>query len=251
MKQFLLMALLAAGCNAGQNVEPELVPPPASGFNILFIGNSLTYWNTMPAMVVALADSARQEKLTWGMVALPDFNLEDHWAEGSALRAIKLGNWDYVVLQQGPSSVEANRAQLIASTTQFNAEIRKVGATAGLYSVWPQLNRQQDFERASESYRMAAQAVGGLFLPVADAWRIALGRDNALQLYSGDGLHPTIAGSYLAALVIYAQAYNKSPVGLPTRLRLPLDGNPVIDVGAQAGQVMQAAAAEAIQAARR
>jgi hypothetical protein len=35
-----------------------------------------------------------------------------------------------------------------------------------------------------------------------------------------NGLHPTVTGSYLAALVMYAKTLNRSPVGLPARLRL-------------------------------
>lgn len=44
--------------------------------------------------------------------SFPDFNLDDHRAQGAAARAIALGGWEVVVLQQSPSSLPQNRAQL-------------------------------------------------------------------------------------------------------------------------------------------
>jgi hypothetical protein len=242
-KQCLLTLAIALGC-AG-NSTTEIPRPPQDGVNVLFIGNSLTYVNTLPAIVSALADSAGVTKLNVGMVAFPDFNLEDHWSRGDALRAIQAGGWHFVVLQQGPSSVLANRAQLIRSAKQFNTEIRRTNARPALYMVWPTIDRQQDFPGASLSYRLAADSVDGMLFPVAEAWRTVIARDPSIALYSSDGLHPSPAGSYLAALVMFQQLYNRSPVGLPARLTLRITGSPTLQVSAQAAQTMQTAAAEA------
>ena len=253
LRNLVLLLAAALGCRASSLTGPidgRFEAPPATGFNVLFIGNSLTYWNTLPAIVSALADSAKVEKLNWGMVAYPDYNLEDHWARGDAKKAIDLGLWDYVVLQQGPSAVLENRQQLITSTRQFDAEVRRHNARTALYSVWPQLRYQSDFPAAIRSYQLAADSVNGLFLPVASAWLAAARLDPAIPLYSSDGLHPTVAGSYLAALVMFQQLYNRTPVGLPARLRLNIEGAPVIQVTAAQAASLQAAAAEAVNAAR-
>ena len=69
--------------------------------------------------------------------------------------------------------------------------------------VWPSRSRRGDFEGVSQSYRAAAKAVGGLLLPAGDAWRSAWAIDERLALYSPDGLHPSNAGTYLAAVVTY------------------------------------------------
>ncbi len=178
------------------------------------------------------------------MVAFPDFNLDDHRAQGAAERAIALGGWEVVVLQQGPSSLPENRAQLRASVAAMTAQIRARSAMPALYSVWPQSSRRADFAPAIESYTLAAQDVSGLLFPVAAAWLAAWERDPALALYSPDGLHPSIAGSYLAALVMYGVLYDQSPVGLPARVRLASG----VDVGVSAAvaTVLQAAAAEVL-----
>lgn len=54
--------------------------------------------------------------------------------------------------------------------------------------------------------------------PVARAWLATWQRDPSVELYS-DGLHASIAGSYLAALVMYARIFERTPVGLPATVR--------------------------------
>ena len=190
------------------------------GRRVLFIGNSLTYFNDLPGIVQALADSAGGDKIAVATVAGPDLALVDHWNDGAAQREIARGGWELVVLQQGPSSTDVNRDSLRTFARRFAEEIAKVSARPALYSVWPTAGRRQDFARAIESYTLAATDVNGVLLPVASAWLSAIQRDAGPELYAADGLHPTVAGSYLAALVIYAKLLDQSPVGLPARLRL-------------------------------
>ena len=212
---------------------------------VLFVGNSLTYANDLPEMVRALA-LASGETLRVGMVANPDWSLEDHWNGGGARSAIRRG-WDVVVLQQGPSSLPESRALLIDYTRRFAGEIRAAGATPALYAVWPSLSRSGDFDRASESYRLAAADVGGTLLPAGEAWRAAWRVDPALALYSPDGLHPSVAGTYVAALVIYARLRNRSPVGSPSTLTLR--SGAVVRIDPAQAEVLQHAAEAAIGAA--
>lgn len=217
-------------------------PPTGPGKHVLFVGNSLTYYNELPAILEALADSAGEVLLETRMVAFPDYSLEDHWNDGRATRTVRKGGWHHVVLQQGPSSVEANRQLLIQYATAFNQVTQQQGGSTALYMVWPTQDRQQDFPRSSESYRLAAQAVNGLLFPVGDAWRDTWTRDASITLYAADGLHPTLAGSYLAALVMYGALYDKTPVGLPGSLRLR-GGGMVSVAPARALTLQQAAAA--------
>jgi hypothetical protein len=184
------------------------VAQPASPTRILFIGNSLTEANDLPAMVCRLARAASRNAVCES-VTKPGYSLEDHWNERDARRAIARG-WDVVVLQQGPSALPESRALLVNYTRRFDAEIRHAGATTALYMVWPSRARRGDFEGVSQSYRAAAKAVGGLLLPAGDAWRSAWAIDAKLALYSPDGLHPSNAGTYLAAVVTY-QVIFKEP----------------------------------------
>ena len=181
---------------------------------VLFIGNSLTAANDLPAMVQRLA-AAAGARIEYQAIARPNFSLEDHWNDGEARRAIARGGWTFVVLQQGPSALPESRRLLIDYTRRFDAEITKSGARTALYMVWPSLARRGDFPAVSQSYAAAAKDVKALLLPAGDAWRAAWAADSTLPLYGPDGFHPSAMGSYLAALVIYEQIFAEPPPATP------------------------------------
>jgi hypothetical protein len=237
-----LLGCLGADTAAG----PE--PPAQDGRPILFIGNSLTYFNDLPLIVEALADSVPgltpAERLAPAMAAFPDYALEDHWANGTAVRAIDQGKWSVVVLQQGSSALEESRVNLRTWTRKFDERIRAVGARTAMYAVWPLASRQFDFDRVNESYTLAATDVNGMLFPVGEAWRAAWRRDPNLELYGPDGLHPSIRGSYIGALVIASIVLEQSPVGMPARLSLR--GGAIVSIPPGDAAVLQEAASEAI-----
>ena len=240
----LTLILLASGCgfpsdgtNPGEDPEPE----PGATTRILFIGNSLTYANDLPWMVEALADSLGIEGVQAEQVAKPDYALEDHWNDGQAARVIQKGGWHWVVLQQGPSAVLANRANLRAYVAAFAPVIRGKGGEPALYQIWPQLVNFADFDASAESYRLAAEDVDGLFLQAGNAWRAAWEVEPQLALYAPDGLHPSVEGSYLAALTIFGAIFHRSVVGAPRGLRVP---GGTFQVSAQRALLFQQAAEE-------
>ena len=192
----------------------------ASELRVLFIGNSLTYTNDLPAVVEAFGKATGQRSFTYKTIAFPDFSLEDHWNSKDSHKAIAKNDWDYVVMQQGPSASQEGRAVLLEYARRFADEIRRIRGRPALYMVWPSASRLQDFKGVSASYRQAAQEVDGLVFPVGEAWLNAWKANPSIALYSSDGFHPSMAGTYLAGLVIYEQLFNKSPLGLPSTLRL-------------------------------
>lgn len=195
-------------------VLPQSTAPKPATQRVLFIGNSLTYVNDLPGMVQSLAKAGGVD-VVCRSVAFPDYSLEDHWARGDAAKAIREGGWSLVVLQQGPSALPESQVLLREFTKRFDTEIRRAGARTALYMVWPSRARSQDFDGVSRSYSNAAADVNGLLFPAGDAWRAAWKRDASLALYSPDGLHPTAAGTYLAALVIVHRAFGIAPSRMP------------------------------------
>ncbi len=202
------LTLSTAGC-AGSPTAP------AGAVHVLFIGNSLTEANDLPEMVRALAVAGGQPEPVLGAVLRGGYSLGDHLRDGAAAQAIADGGWDVVVLQQGPSGLPESRDSLIADTRRFDFLIQGIGATTALFMVWPDVTRLTAFDSVSWSYRAAADAVGGALFPAGDAWQEAWRHDATLPLYGPDGFHPSVDGSYLAALVLYAGLYHVSPVGLP------------------------------------
>ena len=177
-------------------------PLPDGGHHVLFIGNSLTYQNDLPGTLAAIAASVGD---TVGVrsVAKPDYALVDHLTDGQALATLRQARWDFVVLQQGPSTLPANRDSLALWTTQWDRFIRAQSARPALLMVWPDASRKSFFEACRLSYLNAAQGVDGVMLPAGEAWTIAWQTDPDLPFYGSDGFHPSLLGTYLAAIVIY------------------------------------------------
>ena len=240
----LLVALPGVSSCQGTSDPPEPVDRPPSlddGDRVLMIGNSLTSANDLAAMVEALADSAG---LNWEVEAITagGGSLEDHWARVATQDRIRTGDWDVVVLQQGPSSLPESRVNLRQFAAVFDEAIRAAGARTALYEVWPESVRFEFFDRVRDSYALAAADVGGAFLPAGEAWRAAWKRDAAAPLYGPDGFHPTVEGSYAAALAIYAGLSGRSPVGLPDTIRT---GGTIVGITPALAALLQEAAAEA------
>ena len=96
-------------------------------------------------------------------------------------------------------------------TAAFDVRIRAVGARTALFSVWADSHGPSTFDEVRESYSLAAADVGGVYLPVNEAWSLAWDRQSTLRLYSSDGFHPSEEGSYLAALVMVGVLAGASP----------------------------------------
>jgi hypothetical protein len=239
-----MIGIACVGCAAGDSDGSAV--PRSGGDGILFVGNSLTSTENLPGLVAGLA-SAVGRPLQTAMVALPGYSLEDHWNQGDALRSIDGGGWRIVVLQQGPSSLEESRILLRRDAARFAQHIRAVGARPALFSVWPESSRQAAFPDVIESYSLAAADVGGMYLPVTQAWLNAWERDPSLPLYSADGFHPSGHGSYLAALVITGALTGASPQAMPARVVRP-DGSE-LSIPFPAVTVLQAAATDALASA--
>jgi hypothetical protein len=232
---------------AARPAQTSAKTPP----RVLFIGNSLTRANNLPGMVAAMSAAVGQA-LECERVTFDGYSLEDHWNRGeggggagageTARHAIARGGWSTVVLQQGPSALPESRVLLIEYARRFDAEIRRAGARPALYMVWPTTARPFDFDGVRTSYEAAAKAIGGLFLPAGEAWRHAWRLDSRLAFYEADGLHPTMSGTYLAALVITELLTGKSIESVPSALTLSSPPTRVAIGGAEASVLRRAAA---------
>jgi hypothetical protein len=204
-----LLGMLACGSTG---------PGSSEAIRVLFIGNSLTYSHDIPALVAGLQGPAQGPAVQVSQVAFGGFSLEDHWQQGDALDSIARGGWDVVVMQQGPSSLPANRQHLIDWAGRFAERIRAVGARPAMYMVWPS---NGDYDGVSRSYTDAAVAIGGMLIPAGEAFRAVLQRHPDITILESDEFHPNATGSYLAALVIYGRLANQSMEGASARRPYP------------------------------
>jgi hypothetical protein len=238
MRALLVSFLLGCSGTPAHAQPVDARPPPAlagAGARILFIGNSLTYANDVPAMVRRLSVAAGVP-LVVDAAVMPGASIGDHLDHGTARRRLEEERWDYVVLQQGPTSRPDSRELFRSDAARIAPLIAAAGARAATYMVWPIRSEPEWWDGVHRSYAIVARDLGGRFLPAGEAWRAAWRRDPRLLLYGPDGLHPTPAGSYAAALVLFGGLTGRSPVGLP-----PIDG-----MSAAVAATLQQAAAEAL-----
>ena len=223
----LAALLIAAGSSAAA--------PPQS-LRVLFVGNSLTATNDLPAHVAALAD-ATGRKLEYRTVAFGGYNLEDHWTGGEARRALAGGRWDYVVMQQGPSAFPESQADLRLWAVRFAEEARAHGTEPALLTVWPEGWRIAALPEVIKGYARAAAAARAELLPAGVAWQLAWRCNARAPLYGPDDFHPSPTGTYAAALVAYGRLFRA-----PLRSReLQRGGVPV-----RLSRLLQASAARAL-----
>ena len=205
----LLPLLALAACGSTEPVDTT----PDPGFNVLFVGNSLTYTNDLPGMVGQMMPTHDGEDVHIGVVAAADVSLEDHWHLGGAREAIASGDWDVVVMQQGPSSVPQNQVHLAMWVGQFADFAETHGVRPAVLMVWPPEGDEARVEAVVMGYATAARDADAALFPAGAAWRLARAEGTA-DPYGPDRFHPSPAGTYLAALTVVGGLTGESTVGL-------------------------------------
>jgi PKD repeat protein len=175
-------------------------------------------------LTVSLGDELTIDSKTNG-----GYTFNNHLNDPNTYTKLNSKPWDYVVLQgqsQEPSfpytQVNSNtlpQAVRLADSVYAN----KYCSQAMYFMTWGRENGDPQWDSINSFYKMndrlrsaymrISDSAQASVAPVGSAWRYV--RDNypSIQLYSGDGSHPSVAGSYLAACTFYASLFHKSPVG--------------------------------------
>jgi hypothetical protein len=181
--------------------------------SILIIGNSRTYYNSMPKMLRKIADSAGSPtKFQIEINAKPGFTLQQHWADERTKRLLGAG-WDDVILQGASAELSDEQAKqnFLAYGTKL-AAIAKVNGRPRLVVNWaydPSLYQGNSVSRVAHLGRIIsghaelASETDMSRINLAGLWESTRQSHPSIRLTT-DGNHPTIAGSYLYALALYA-----------------------------------------------
>ncbi len=200
---------------------------------MLFVGNSLTFTHDLPELVERLSIAAGEERpVAAGMIARGGETFYRHSErrdEGGPLAVLARGGWDVVVLQENGRVAARSPADSFTFAARLVRAVRAAGAKPVFYMTWAYRDRPADHATIRETYDRLGARLDVPVAPVGEAWRLARQATPGLELFAADGIHPAPAGTYLAACVIYATLYGRSPVGVP--LLLP-GGAPMIDVDA-------------------
>jgi len=174
---------------------------PKKPINILFIGNSLTYTNNLPILVKEKA-KLKGKIIDYKLIAYPNYAIIDHWNDGEIQKLIASKKYDFVIIQQGPSSQNDGRKMLIEYGEKYSNLCTLNNAKLCYFMVWPSLSNYNTFDGVIKNYKDAALINNSILLPVGKVWKDYFDKTNDFQFYSNDGFHPSLEGSRIAAKVI-------------------------------------------------
>jgi len=219
-------------------------PPVQEGeLRVLFLGNSLMFFNDMPSLFKNLAEKSGKkiyiDSVTRGSATISDFAHSSTDVGAKAYPKLLNERWDYVI-------IEPSRRITPYESTTYNAElaaakvIQKMAADAGaeilLYCVWgnndgtlTEYNASNpiamikgqvhyDYTRKmhveflkSVSTRFSEELGGVGVIDAGYAFENSMSIYPNINLYDSDKRHPSLEGSYLAAACVYATIYGESP----------------------------------------
>jgi hypothetical protein len=213
--------------------------------NVLFIGNSHTYLNQMPRMLVALVDAQdRGFRLEAEQSTGKGVSLEWHWNNPVTREMIASRRWDYVVLQERSGGPLEALESFQRHARMLEEEIKKQSAKTILYMTWANRSRPETQALLADAYANVARELDAILAPVGLAWQQVQRLIPGLDLYHPDGRHANPIGSYLTACVFYAVVFNTSPEGLPGAILI--EGKVRLDLDQDTARCMQKIAFDAV-----
>ncbi len=171
--------------------------------NLLFLGNSHTFYNDMPQLVKRRAiDLDYDCHVT--MLAHPGWFLIQHTQDPEARFNILYGGYDYIILQEhahpfGPEE------DFIRATRTLNTWIREAGAVPIIYEIWAKKDEPKLQPHMNEVHKRVAKEIDALIAPVGEEWWEYMRSWPDLELYDADGAHASRAGSDFAAKMIWEE----------------------------------------------
>jgi len=201
--------------------------------SILFLGNSYTYYNNgldqvLKEVANSMGDVIEVERNTPG-----GYTMEGHSTNTTSLGLIQSREWDYVVLQEQSQKPAFPEWQVAAETYPY-AEIlcdsihnNSECSTPVFFMTWgyengdasncdgyPTIYKYEGMQcRLRESYCEMAELNNGFAAPVGMVWAYLRESNPEIDLYSSDGSHPSVNGTYVAACTFYTSIFHKSPLG--------------------------------------
>lgn len=209
-----------------------LISVSAQSTRVLFIGNSYTSVNDLPEMTRQLALSLGGT-LVVSSSSPGGVTFQGHTTNTTTQNLINQGGWDFVVLQEQsqlpsfpPGQVASDcypyatvlvddiRAHSSCAEAVFYMTWGRENGDAQNCASWPPVCTYEGMqERLRLSYLQMAQDNSAECAPAGMAWKRMREEFPAINLYSSDGSHPSIAGSYLVACAMYSTFFRRTTVG--------------------------------------
>jgi len=237
LRSRVLLALLALALAApAYSQTAPKIKDAGEVRTMLYVGNSFFYFNdSMHSIVlrlVAAGDPQNRPKYRSTSVTISGAGLNWHDLEaylkpggGMASYSITADNkvvfntfdkpYDAVLMNDcSQCPVHPQLKDLFHEYARRHSQTAvKYGAKPILFMTWAYQDAPEMTRELAEAYTVAGNANGALVVPAGLAFAKAIARDPKVNLYNPDKRHPSLAGSYLAACVIYAAVHGRNPVG--------------------------------------
>ncbi len=185
---------------------------------ILFVGNSYTYFNKMPATLAAIAAA---EGLNWTVesVTKGGWSFAQYADPQNVMHSPlvkKLDNpWNAIFLQEQSYRAISDYESFLSGAQGVCALMDPKPEKLFFYATWGrkdgcplldelQLTRLSMTEKLHKAYEEAAQQNGGILSDAGGAFAYAMELYPEIDLYRPDLSHPSAQGSYLIALIHFA-----------------------------------------------
>lgn len=219
--RLVMMSLILCSVFAGRAAVND-----ADSVRVLWIGNSYTFFNDLPAMVKNIAET-NGVKMTCTEVLKGGERLKGHLENPRLIELLKKGGWDYVVVQEN-SSLPAYDTDFVRREVYPYAQTIDSLAHAGTpdvkvvyYMTWGHkygnIRARENYplcdtfegmqERLKTSYLEMTYQNDAVCAPAGMAWAAVRKERPDIILYNQDTFHPAVAGTYLNAVTIYTTMY--------------------------------------------
>ena len=175
---------------------------------ILMLGNSLTTANDMPRMLKELTGAEVVVHARGGARLAEHLNPKTRLGTATQ-QALAHERWDYVVLQEMSHGPATSKNAFLKAATALARQIRDAGAQPVIYATWAYAPSCPKYTKLGMTYEEMAIRMNDAFCVAAqetEACIAAVGERftelSDLSLYASDGVHPSEAGSRVAAEII-------------------------------------------------
>ena len=167
---------------------------------LLFIGNSHTYYNSMPETVLRFLEATGQ-KAHVTMLTEGGKGLTYHATSPATAFNIRCGKYDAVIAQDKASGFEPVAFREGAKALKDMAD--RAGVPFFLYMPWAARTKRQAQATMTETYHDFCRSNGCQMAPAGEVFSRIMLTEPAELLYHDDGNHASPIGSYLAAVSIF------------------------------------------------
>jgi hypothetical protein len=201
---------------------------------VLFIGNSFTSQNDLPALFSQLSQSSGENVIVAshmpGGISVGDVSqgISAHMNNPLVYSLIRSNNWDYLVLQDNQGRFCLGYGQFPSSSLVIEGHL-KIRDSLLYYHpcahmIWYAGFGPKDgyppyastgsalIDTIYQNYQFLRDTAGQIIAPIGPAFQRIIHNYPTINLWDTDDVHPSLNGSFLIANVLYTTIFKKSPI---------------------------------------